>query len=858
MSQPVPASPLNLPFPLTPLLGREREVGAVSQLFAQPYVRLVTLTGPGGVGKTRVGIQVVREIRDRFADRAAFVSLASIRDPDLVLPTITLALGLQDAGNQQPLERLQSYLCDREILLFLDNVEQVVAAAPQLAELLVTCPRLLMLVASRAVLRISGEYEYPITPLALPDLAHLPTLANLAQVPAVALFVQRAFAVMPTFQLDADNAAAVATLCVHLDGLPLAIELAAARSKLLPPQAMLARLTTTPGARLQLLRGGPLDLPARQHTLRDTIAWSYHLLTPQEQTLFRVLAVFVGGFTVEAAEGLASALIGHTVLPVPWPPSRTILDELARLLDQSLLIVMNTSGNHDNPHPRYTLLETIREYGLEQLTLRDELTIVQQAHLAYYRTLAAAAEPYLTGPDQGVWLERLETEHDNFRAALTWSLQQNDDAAALHLSSSLWWFWYRRGHWHEGRHWLQQALALSSADATATKLSEVQAERNHLQWRAIALNGAGILAFYQGDYGQATTSSGASAVIFRQLGDKRGLAGALHGLALVARLGDNHAAVRAMYGESLALYREVGDRSQTAYTLFYLGIAHWLEGNYESAEPIFQESLAIAQELRDRKAIAFAVFGLAHVALGQHDYSLARHYFGESLRENTLFGDQRSLTRINYGLGDTAIGEGDSAVAYAHYIQSLTGCQALGDGYFMLWNLEGIARVAAADGQLVRAVQLFAASTALRESMGMSQPPLRRATYNHLLQMLRTELDEATFANAWTAGQALDLARAVQYALTQPFSVAQTDPVQTVASPLPSIRHNNSNLPDSLTTRELEVLRLIATGMTDAEAAAALVISRRTVNAHLRSIYSKLGVTSRSGATRYALDQGLV
>lgn len=893
MGSPPPASAFHLPIPLTPLLGREREVGAARQLLRRPGVRLVTLSGPGGVGKTRLGLQVASEITAEFADGVAFVSLSPIRDPDLVLPTIAQALGMQDAGNQQPLERLQSYLRDKDLLLFLDNVEQVAAAAPQLAKLLVTCSRLTMLVASRAILHISGEHEYPVAPLALPDLKQLPDVVTLAQISAVTLFMQRAQAVIPTFHLDTENAAAVAAICVHLDGLPLAIELAAARSKLLPPQAILARLTAAPGARLQLLRGGPLDLPARQQTLRDTIAWSYSLLTPQEQVLFRRLSVFVGGFTFEAAESLLDTVIAEaapaTNLPALSPPAThhdsdgfdehstersrrslsrieiaerpplTTIDGLAQLLDQSLLIPMTASVDQPTGQPRYTLLETIREYGLEQLTLSGELAAIQQVHAAYYLALATAAEPHLAGPDQGIWLARLETEHDNLRAALAWSLARGDGAWALHLSSILWWFWYRRSHWHEGRQWLQQALALSPTEGIAGNPGESPDAHEPLRWRAKALNGASLMAYYQGDYSQATTLSSASVALFRQLGDKRGIAGALHGLALVARAGDNYAAVRAIYRESLALYREVGDRSHTAYTLFYFGIAHWLEGDYDGAEPLFQESLTIAQELNDRKAIAFGLFGIGQVALGRNDYAVAQTYLAESLPDHIILGDQRSTSRVRYGLGDAAAGAGDYAAAYVHYRQCLTLGQALGDRYFMIWCLEGVARVTTAYGQSLRAVQLLAAGAALRDTLGISQQPCRRATYAHLQATLRAQLDDATFATAWAAGQALDLEQAVQYALEDlspaDVMVAPTQMITTMASPHESC--NGAKQLDSLTNRELDVLRLIATGMTDAQVAATLILSPRTVNAHLRSIYSKLGITSRSAATRYAVDQGL-
>jgi predicted ATPase/DNA-binding CsgD family transcriptional regulator len=793
---------------------------------------------------------------DGFSDGIAFVSLAPIRDPELVLPTIAQALGLHDSGDQRPLDRLQSYLRDQELLLFLDNFEQVVGAAPRVAELLVACSRLKMLVASRAVLHISGVQEYPVTPLALPDLKDLSALEALAQTPAVALFVQRALAVMPNFQLVAENATAVAEICVQLDGLPLAIELAAARIRLLPPRAILARLTEAPGTRLQLLSGGAQDLPARQQTLRDTISWSYSLLDPWEQTLFRQLSIFVGGFTLEDVEAVVK---GHESVVNPSSRSSTaILDGLTQLRDQSLLISLASQGEHPTALPRFSMLETIGEYGLEQLRLCSELAVVRQAHAAVYLALAEEAEPHLAGPHQGRWLDRLEAEHDNLRAALHWSLERDDEALVLRLSGALWWFWYRRGYWSEGRHWLQQALTRQSADVKAGKTPPNPYERLQMAWRARALNGAGILAHYQDDYNQAATLSGASVALYRQLGDRRGLARALHGLALVARAGDNHAAVYAIYGESLALFRAVGNRSWTAYTLFYLGVAYWLEGDYDGADPLFQESLTIAQELQDRKAIAFGQFGLGQVALGRGDYAAARFHLEEGLPDNLEFGDQRTVSRFLYGLGDAAAGEEDYAAAYAHYTQCLALGQALGDRYFIIWCLEGVARVATAYGQPARAVQLFAASAALRDTLGIAQQPFRRATYAQVLATARGQLDAAAFAGAWAAGEAMALEQAVQFAMNQPTgSEAGASPPSDHRS-APPASGVVSEHPDSLTSRELDVLRLIATGLTDAQVAEALVVSPRTVNAHLRSIYSKLGLTSRSAATRYALEHGLL
>ncbi|MBX3015153.1 MAG: tetratricopeptide repeat protein [Caldilineaceae bacterium] len=852
MSNPRSAAVFAYPMPLTPLLGRDLEIRAVCRLLQQPDVRLITLTGPGGVGKTRLALQVAQTCQRAFADGAVVVSLVPIRDPALVLPTIAQALGIQDAGDLPPLDRLQSYLQEKELLLLLDNVEQVVAAAPALAQLLMTCPYLTLLVTSRAALHLSGEYTYPVAPLALPDLRQLPPLTDLAQIPSVALFVQRTHAAMPTFQLDETNAAAVAALCVHLDGLPLALELAAARSKWLPPHTILARLTATPGARLQLLRGGPLDVPARQQTLRETIAWSYHLLTPPEQLLFRRLAVFAGGFTLTALEAFTEACVGQADQAVSSRATDllpfTVLDGLTQLLDKSLLIPMVTPSSQAALQPRYTLLETIREYALEQLTSSGELATSQQAHASYYLALAVAAEPYLAGPEQGRWLAQLETEHDNLRAALHWSTTAGMVEIALPLAGALWWFWYRRGYWHEGRQWLQQVLALPAPTATAM-----------LPWRAKALNGAGILAYYQGDYSQATTLSGASVRLFRQLNDKHGLAGALHGLALVARSADHYAVAQAIYQESLALYREVGDHSQTAYTLFYFGVVFWFKGDYAAAEPPFLESLTMAQELHDPKMIAFAAFGLGYVALGRCDYVAARRYFEECFQANTRFGDQRALSRSSYGLGDTAMGEYDYPAAYTYYMQSLTLCQTLGDRYVAIWALEGVARVASAYGQWRCAVQLLSVGVALHKLLGISQAPFRQPTYTALLATLRTQLPEPEFTAAWEAGQGLSLTQAIQLAhvTSTVIAAAKSAPASPPSSSSPVAR-TLDKAPESLTRREAEVLRLVVTGMTDAEIAATLVVSPRTVNAHLRSIYSKLGVTSRHAATHYARTQGLV
>jgi predicted ATPase len=461
-----PAS--NLPVPLTSLIGREQERAAACTLLRRPEVRLLTITGTGGIGKTRLALQVATDLLADFADDVCFVSLAPVSDPDLVVATITQTLGLKDTGGQPLLGLLKASLSDNHLLLLLDNFEQVVVAAPQLSELLIACPHLKILVTSRAVLHLRGEHEFPVPPLALPDLTQLPESETLAQVAAVALFLQRAWATNSDLPFTAHNARAIAEICVQLDGLPLAIELAAARSKLLPPQALLARL----GQRLAVLTSGAQDAPARQQTLRHTLAWSYNLLNAQEQQLFRRLSVFVDGCTLQAVEAICETL---------GDGAGQVVEAVASLIDKSLLHQTEQEGDE----PRLRMLETIREYALEVLSASGELETTQQAHAAYYLALAEQAEAELEGPQQLRWLERLEREYDNLRTALRWGLSEGAGEEgghrrelALRLGGALWQFWNWRWHLSEGRTFLEQAVAASprAASVLRTKALSVAAD----------------------------------------------------------------------------------------------------------------------------------------------------------------------------------------------------------------------------------------------------------------------------------------------------------------------------------------------------------------------------------------------
>jgi predicted ATPase/DNA-binding CsgD family transcriptional regulator len=862
------ASKHTLPAQLTPLIGREQEVVAVGHLLHREDVRLVTLTGAGGIGKTRLGLQVAVELSDLFPDGVYFVNLAPISDPEFVVPTIAQTLGIREAAGQSLLERLQEELHQKQLLLVLDNFEQVVNAASQLVDLLAACPKLKLLVTSREVLHVRAEREFAVPPLALPDPTHLPELAELSRYAAIALFTQQAQAVKSDFQVTAANAQAIAEICVRLDGLPLAIELAAARVKLFPPQTLLARLDQ----RLHILTSGARDAPVRQQSLRNTLAWSYELLHAEEQRLFRRLSAFVGGCTLQSIEALCAALDKSNGVG-------QVLGGVASLIDKSLLQQTEQEGEE----PRLVMLETIREYGLEVLTVSREMEITRQAHALYYLRLAEEAEPELAGPQQAVWLERLEQEYDNLRAALRWSLERGEVGVsiemALRLGEALRRFWEVRGHWSEGQSFLERALAGSKGVTVPVQVK--------------ALKAAAHLASALGDTDRAEALSEECLVRCRELGDTAGIALSLRLLGVIAWRRSNFVVASSLTEESLALFREVGDKEGIAWSLNNLGSGLSCQGEYARAILLLEESLALFRELGNIEGIAIALFVLADVffisqgdlarvhTLLEEGLALCREVGhkdgtaqalgllgevflqqGDTVKARLLLEEDVALSReIGYRhaiaeslslLGRVEALEGDYAAARAFYEESLAIGRDVGDKLSIAFYLEGLADVVAAQGEPAWAAQLWGAAESLREALGTPIPPVYRAAYERSVAATCTQLGEKAFAATWAEGRKMTPEQAFAAQGRAMISTA----VPARAASAPPMKSPNSST--GLTAREVEVLRLVAMGLTSEHVAEQLVISPRTVNTHLTAIYGKIGVSSRSAATRYAIEHHLI
>ena len=665
-----------LPAQPTPFIGREGEIAALRDLLLDPETRLLTLTGPGGMGKTRLALQVAAAVRDRFLGGVIFVDLGTIADPDLLLPTIAQALEVTEVPGQTIGETLAAALGGKRRLLVLDNFEQILPAAMGVADLLAAVPDLTVLVTSRAALRLRGERLRQVVPLEVP-MPPLPSLDALSQYEAVRLFIARARDVLPGFAVTNETAPAVAGICARLDGLPLAIELAAARTRILPPKALLARL----GERLRVATGGARDLPDRQRTLRAAIDWSYELLDPAEQTLFGRLAAFSGGGTLAAVEA---------VCDVERDLGIEVVDGIESPLDKSLL---RKDESPEGEH-RLVMLETIHEYARERLVASTEQAALRQAHARYYLTLAEEAEPELTGPQQVEWLTCLEAEHDNLRAVLRWSLGgTGESAVGLALAGVLWRFWSTRGHFSEGLAWLDEVLGHDSGTNTVGRVR--------------ALTAAGNFARWLGDNIRAAALQEESLALAQELGDRPGIAAALRNLGgLVAGQGD-YVRAATLIEESLALYRDLADKQGIAAALLNLSFIAADQGDYARAAAFDEESLALVQELKDRGGIARALRNLGVLAADQGDYARAAAFYEEGLALGRELGNRRYISWTLLNLGAMASSKDDHARAVAYLDECLMLFRALGDKRGIAEVLRNLGNVAFHQSHYNRAAALL-------------------------------------------------------------------------------------------------------------------------------------------------------
>jgi predicted ATPase/transcriptional regulator with XRE-family HTH domain len=748
-----PSSANNLPTQLTSFVGRPVELPRILDLLLTSGVRLLTLTGPPGTGKTRLALQVATELLKDFEDGVFFVNLAPISDPGLVVPEIAQSLALGRSGANPILDAVEGYVRDRRLLLVLDNFEQVVEAAPHVAELLMKAPRLKVLATSRAPLQVRGEKEFSVPTLQLPDTEHLPPLNRLSRFEAVRLFIQRATDVSTDFEMTADNASAVAQICARLDGLPLAIELAAARVKVLSPQAILTRLES----RLDLLTGGPRDLPPRQRTLRSAIEWSYDLLDEDEKKLFSRLGVFQGGRSLEAIEAICSA-DGNNV------PDMHMLDMVSSLVNKGLL---RREEGVDGAL-RFTMLETIHEYAREKLDESGEGEDIRRLYALYFVDFAEQAEQHLINTEQTVWIDRLDAELGNFRAVLGWSQSaEGDPNLGLRMATALGRFWNTRSYVQEGREWL--SVVLSRVDAQ---------ERTPPVGRALMW--AGWLAYFQSEYGKARELLVESLTIFREQGSKQDIAYTLDGLGEIAYYEGNFELAIACFEEWLAISREVGDIGGITESLLFLGYAEWRlveSGNYDLPNARLNEALALIRQVGNAYRLAEALRMVGEIRVRQGDYGQASGLLQESLAISQEQGTKWGIAASLGTLGWLALCEGDYERARQLLRESILTRQEIGDKGGMAWCLEWLAVTTITEWEVggqeahiahaARAARIFGAAQILRRNIGAITDPADRPEYERNIELLRLRLSAEEFDNAWQEGQALSVQQAIAYALKE-------------------------------------------------------------------------------------------
>jgi predicted ATPase/DNA-binding CsgD family transcriptional regulator len=804
-----PSRAPTLPADPSPLIGRASEIAALRDLLLRPDVRLVTLTGPAGTGKTRLAVAVARAALATFRDGAYFVDLAPLADADQLAGAIARALDVRELGKQAPLAAVQHVLADQVVLLVLDNFEHLVDAAPDVAALLDACPLLKVLATSREPLHLRWEQEAAVPPLAVPDLEHLPELDALEQVPAVELFVRRARALQPAFQLTAEDAPAIAELCVRLDGLPLAIELAAARTKLLPPRAILARLDE----RLDLLRTTARDAPRRHQALRQAIDWSYGLLSDDEQALFCRLGVFVGGCTLEAAMAVCDAT----------------LDQVASLVDKSLV-----RQEHDaDGEVRLWLLETLRVYALEQLAARGEAEALQRCHAAFFVAFAEQAEPGLWSRDVGRWLVRVDREHANLRAALRRLLAWGEHEPAERLAAAVGIAWQASGRLAEGRAWLAELLAAPDS-----------ASRPWL--RAKLLLAAGSLAIAHRDLAAVRTLSAEGLALGRGLGETAFIAWGLLSLAFPPLVAGDLAGARALLEEGVAVSRAGHHPGWEAFHLRQLGYMAAQGGDDAAARPLFERALELAGAAGFVRAMALAQLSLGwlHYRAGEHACAQASlEAAAAHWRELRELPSSASTASTLAGLGHLAVDRQDDALARSLLRELLAYAHPHGGSYILGLALEGLAHLAASQDQPATALRLAGAAARLDPTRGGRPSSRGNPMLERWLAPARATAGPRTASTAWRTGQAFTREEAV--AAARAFLEADPDAARR-AGPL------------DLTSRERDVAVLVAGGLTNRQIAERLVVGDRTVESHVRSALRKLGFRSRFQLAQWVIDQGLV
>jgi predicted ATPase len=706
----------NVPSPLTRLIGRDEEVAAIQALALRADVRLITIVGAPGIGKSRLTTQVAAMVAPSFPDGVWYVPLEPISDVSLVVPAIAKALGVKESSGQPLLQSMREFLRQRRLVLVLDNFEHVLEAAPAVAEILTACPGVKVLATSRAGLHIRGEWQWPVSPLATPGNEGRVSVTAAARFPAVELFVDRARAVQPSFALTETNVGDVCRICADLDGLPLAIELVAARSRTLTPAELVDRL----GDRLALLTDGPRDVPPHQRTLRGTIDWSYHLLSPAEQVVFAWLSVFVGGCSLRAAEEVAIP----ADLPVP------VADAVAALADKNLLRLEEGPDGQ-----RYAvMLATIREYALERLAASGDEGRIRERWAAFYLELAQTATEQLGGEQQGRWLRQLDAEQHNLRAVLGWYTEHGNAGDALRMLAASWRFWHIRFRQAEGLRWVEQVLNMPG--------------RHDERVRAQVLCGAGWLAVDQYDRGLAKSFFTESLTAYRELGDQRGMADALHGVGTVALADGDAGQAAALFEESLDRYREAGVDEGVAWSLDHIGSATLELGGYALAEQHFAEGLVIFRRLRHSWGMALALhhLGLSALALGR--YTDAHDQFDEALAIFAELDNSWGVAICLLYLGHVALGSGEHDTAAGYFTQALHASDAQADRPGAARALAGLASLAVSEGNLVRAAQLFRQAETLAEASGIRMNPATRARYERDTELVRGVLgSEPTATN---------------------------------------------------------------------------------------------------------------